>query len=106
MSLSSTVPRGQQDTKYTAFELLLHTVFVSDDISCGMPEPTCRLNKLADHTVAGLNLLNTDVTKKGALNLNWLYHVFAGTLQAGYQQALRRRPRFSRGKCRACWDVI
>ena len=39
MSSSSTVPGGQHDAKYVAFELLLHAAFVADEILGFMLEP-------------------------------------------------------------------
>ena len=39
MSPSSIVHRGQHDTKYVAFELLMHAAFVADEIWGFMPEP-------------------------------------------------------------------
>ena len=39
MSPSSTVHGGQYDTKYVAFELLLHAAFVADEIWLFMLEP-------------------------------------------------------------------
>ena len=39
MSPSSTVHGGQHDTKYVAFESLMHAAFVADEIWRFMPEP-------------------------------------------------------------------
>ena len=39
MSPSSTVHGVQHDTKYVAFELLMHAAFVADEIWGFMPEP-------------------------------------------------------------------
>ena len=39
MSPPSTVHSGQHDTKYVAFELLMHAAFVADEIWGFMPEP-------------------------------------------------------------------
>ena len=41
LSPSSTVHGGQHDTKYVAFELLLHAAFVADEIWGDMLEPAC-----------------------------------------------------------------
>ena len=40
MSPSSTVHGGQHDTKYVTFELIVHAVFVADEIWGFTPEPT------------------------------------------------------------------
>ena len=39
MSPSSTVHGGQHDTKYVAFESLMHVAFVADEVWGFMPEP-------------------------------------------------------------------
>ena len=52
----STVHGGQHDTKYVAFELLMHAAFVADEIWGFMPEPARIIRILVYWGTAGQRL--------------------------------------------------